>query len=336
MFSAMNLRACFATANVFIGCCCGVVFLESIVKLDPGAGNLVTAGQFAFIALEGFVFTSKFGTVKRVISLRDYGLLVAMFFLTSVCNNYVFHLNVPMTLHMIIRGGSLISNMCLGTIILKRQYRVKQYIAVILITLGIFICTYFSSQAVGLGEGHDDTTDEANIFWWLVGVLLLVIALFISSYMGITQELLYRKHGKCAREALFYTHLLPLPAFLLMHDNIKAHWTLAMETETCRFAWLGDMVVPLLLLYLFGNVLMQHLCISSVYFLTTECSSLTVTLILTLRKFVSLVFSIVYFRNPFTIYHWLGTILVFVGTLMFANVPSFPVGRLRRNAVKSD
>lgn len=63
------------------------------------------------------------------------------------------------------------------------------------------------------------------------------------------------------------------------------------------------------------------MCISSVYYLTTECSSLTVTLVITLRKFVSLLFSIVYFSNPFTLLHWLGTILVFVGTLIFTEVP---------------
>ncbi|XP_034485829.1 UDP-xylose and UDP-N-acetylglucosamine transporter isoform X2 [Drosophila innubila] len=169
------------------------------------------------------------------------------------------------------------------------------------------------------------------MFWWLVGVLLLVLALFISSYMGITQELLYRRHGKCAREALFYTHLLPLPAFLFLHDNIRTHWTLALESDPYRIQLLGGVAVPLLLFYLIGNVLMQHLCISSVYYLTTECSSLTVTLILTLRKFVSLVFSIVYFDNPFTLYHWLGTVLVFVGTLMFADI-----FRWQRKAVKSD
>ncbi|KAH8407156.1 hypothetical protein KR222_009550, partial [Zaprionus bogoriensis] len=316
----MNASAYLAVASVFVGCCCSVVFLESLVKLDPGAGNLITAAQFAFIALEGFIFTAKFGFAKRVISLRDYALLVAMFFLTSVCNNYVFRLNVPMTLHMIIRGGSLISNMCLGTLLLKRQYQLRQYLSVVLITLGIFICTYYSSRYVN-ANANVDAAAEANMFWWLVGVLLLVLALFVSSYMGITQELLYRRHGKCAREALYYTHLLPLPAFLCMHDNIRAHWTLALESEVYHVRWLG-VAVPLLLVYLVGNVLTQHMCISSVYFLTTECSSLTVTLILTLRKFVSLVFSIIYFRNPFTLYHWLGTLLVFVGTLMFSNVPS--------------
>lgn len=69
-----------------------------------------------------------------------------------------------------------------------------------------------------------------------------------------------------------------------------------------------------------GNVVTQYICISSVYVLTTECSSLVVTLVVTLRKFVSLLFSIVYFNNPFTIYHWIGTILVFVGTIIFTEV----------------
>ncbi|XP_017023753.1 UDP-xylose and UDP-N-acetylglucosamine transporter [Drosophila kikkawai] len=324
----LSPRSVLAIGGVFLGCCSGVVFLELLVKLDPGAGNLVTAAQFAFIALEGLIFTSKFGRVKRVIDLKSYVLLVAMFFLTSVCNNYVFQFNVPMTLHMIIRGGSLISNMCLGTLVLKRSYRLSQYISVVMISVGIFICTYFSSRDVA---EHRDSS-EADIFWWLVGVVLLVLALFISSYMGITQELLYRRHGsQCAREALYYTHLLPLPAFFLMQDNIRTHWSLAFEGETYRLPVLG-VAVPLILLYLVGNVLAQHLCISSVYSLTTECTSLTVTLILTLRKFISLVFSIVYFRNPFTLYHWLGTVLVFVGTLMFANVIRAP----RREAVKQD
>ena len=54
--------------------------------------------------------------------------------------------------------------------------------------------------------------------------------------------------------------------------------------------------------------------------MTTECPSLVVTLVVTLRKFVSLVFSIIYFRNPFTVYHWFGAALVFGGTLLFTGV----------------
>ena len=77
-----------------------------------------------------------------------------------------------------------------------------------------------------------------------------------------------------------------------------------------------------MLLYLLGNVTTQYVCISSVFVLTTECASLTVTLVVTLRKFLSLIFSIMYFNNPFTVYHWLGTGLVFGGTLLFSDIPA--------------
>ena len=56
------------------------------------------------------------------------------------------------------------------------------------------------------------------------------------------------------------------------------------------------------------------------FFLTSQCQSLTVTLIVTLRKFVSLVISILYFQNPFTSYHWIGAVMVFFGTFLFSDV----------------
>ena len=49
-----------------------------------------------------------------------------------------------------------------------------------------------------------------------------------------------------------------------------------------------------MLFHLACNVLTQYLCISAVFVLTSECASLTVTLVVTLRKFISLLFSIWY------------------------------------------
>merc|ERR1719309_1776432 len=79
--------------------------------------------------------------------------------------------------------------------------------------------------------------------------------------------------------------------------------------------------IPCMLVYLLGNVITQYICISAVFVLTTECASLTVTLVVTLRKFLSLLFSIWYFQNPFTSLHWLGTALVFGGTILFSDIP---------------
>lgn len=79
---------------------------------DPGSGNLITFSQFLFVALEGFFVTQKFGTKKRNIEFKDYLLLVIMFFVTSVANNYAFDFNIPMPLHMIFRAVSFILLIC--------------------------------------------------------------------------------------------------------------------------------------------------------------------------------------------------------------------------------
>uniref|UniRef100_A0A182PVC9 GYF domain-containing protein n=1 Tax=Anopheles epiroticus TaxID=199890 RepID=A0A182PVC9_9DIPT len=322
-----NMKAALAIALVFVGCCSNVVFLELLVKIDPGSGNLITFLQFLFIALEGFLFTSKCGTVRPRIGLKDYTILVVMFFVASVCNNYAFDFNIPMPLHMIFRAGSLIANMVMGILILKKRYDFSKYLSVGMISTGIVICTIVSGTKVESTQVLKNAADEdpvAVFFWWTLGIALLTLALFVSARMGLYQEVLYKRYGKHPKEALFYTHLLPLPFFALLAGNIWEHIQLANASPLQPIPVLG-VSLPITWLYLLGNVLTQYVCISSVYVLTTECSSLTVTLVVTLRKFVSLLFSIVYFSNPFTVHHWIGTILVFVGTIIFTEV----VGKVR-------
>lgn len=140
--------------------------------------------------------------------------------------------------------------------------------------------------------------------------------------MGIYQEKLYSKHGKHPYEALYFTHLLPLPGFLLFYTNISEHFGIVLNSAPITLPLL-QLDIPLQLLFLIGNVLTQFICIAGVYILTTECASLIVTLVVTLRKFTSLIFSILYFKNQFTIFHWLGTIFVFYGTIVFTDlIPS--------------
>lgn len=315
------MRATIAILCVFLGCCSNVVFLELLVKDDPGSGNLITFSQFLFISIEGFLFTSKCGTIKPNVGIKDYFILVTMFFIANVCNNYAFDFNIPMPLHMIFRAGSLIANMIMGIIILKKQYIFSKYLSVFMITIGIAVCTIVSGKEIKSLQPKDvaqvPTTPWDDFFWWILGISLLTIALFVSARMGIYQEVLHKKYGKNAREALYYTHLLPLPFFLTLAPNIWDHFTYALASKPIQII---NLQIPKLIVYLIGNVLTQYVCISSVFVLTAECTSLTVTLVITLRKFLSLIFSIIYFKNTFTIYHWIGTILVFLGTIIFTEV----------------
>ncbi|XP_061715661.1 UDP-xylose and UDP-N-acetylglucosamine transporter [Cydia pomonella] len=319
----MNIKAALAICMVFVGCCSNVVFLELVVKEDPGAGNLVTFLQFLFIAICGFCTVGKFGTAKRNIPFKQYLILVGFFWTSSVANNYAFDFNISMPLHMIFRAGSLMANMAMGVWILKKQYPALKYLAIFMISAGIAICTIQSSGEVKAPrETHSDAEEEARLkfidwLWWCLGIAILTFALFVSARMGIFQESLYTKYGKHPWEALYYAHLLPLVIWLPSAPNLIGHVKLA--TETAPVTFLG-FIMPVQVLWLLLYVVTQGLCISSVYVLTTECASLTVTLTVTLRKFVSLLFSIVYFKNPFTLGHWIGTLLVFIGTLIFTEL----------------
>lgn len=317
---AYSMYVYMAMAMVFIGCAANVFFLELIVSEFPGSGNIITFAQFFLIAVEGFVLTTKFGTKRPIIPIKNYFIMVAFFFTLSVINNYALNFKISVPLHTIFRSGSLIANMILGIIILHKRYAPSKYAAIVMISSGIFLCTLMSARNVGgedqpKTEGFESTSD---FMLWVIGLSMLTFALVLSARMGIFQEILYKEHGKHPREALFYSHALPLPGFLLMGRDIYHHAVMFSASEPIMIG-LG-ISLPKMWLYLFGNMLTQYICIRGVFILTSECPSLITTLVVTLRKFVSLVASIIYFQNPFTSWHWFGTGLVFGGTLLFTGV----------------
>ncbi|XP_041692859.1 UDP-xylose and UDP-N-acetylglucosamine transporter [Coregonus clupeaformis] len=313
------MNTIFAVLLVFVGCCSNVVFLELLVREFPGCGNIVTFAQFAFIALEGFIFETNFGRKKPAIPMSNYVIMVTMFFTVSVINNYALNFNIAMPLHMIFRSGSLIANMILGIIILKKRYSMSKYLSIAMVSLGIFICTIMSARQVNTGAEGSEEQDVYAFLHWLLGIAMLTFALLMSARMGIFQETLYKQYGKHSKEALFYNHCLPLPGFLLLSSDIYKHCVLFSQSTPVEITVIGQ-AVPVMWLYLLINVITQYVCIRGVFILTTECASLTVTLVVTLRKFISLIISILYFKNPFTAWHWVGTAVVFLGTLIYTEV----------------
>lgn len=179
-----------------------------------------------------------------------------------------------------------------------------------MITIGIAVCTLMSK--IDAKE-----SGESSTFWWTVGVVLMAISLLLTARMGIFQETLFKKYGKHPEEALFYSHLLAVPTLLPLVFDISSHFGKMLQSSVINILSLS---LPSQLLFLALNVVTHFLCIRSVYVLTSEFSSLTVTLVVTLRKFVSLVLSIIYFKNPFTTIHWIGTAFIFIGTVMFTEI----------------
>ena len=74
---------------------------------------------------------------------------------------------------------------------------------------------------------------------------------------------------------------------------------------------------PMMWVYLFLNIVTNFLGVNGVYKITGLTSSLTGNLTITIRKFISLLISVVYFKNDFTVLHWVGAIGVLVGTMLY-------------------
>lgn len=122
--------------------------------------------------------------------------------------------------------------------------------------------------------------------------------------------------------SLFLQHALLLPSFLFLSSNIRqtiSHFSLSSPIDFFSFHT-SQLALPKLWVFLFVNVLSCYCCSKSVFLLNGLCTSLTITLLITLRKFFSLILSIQIFKNVFTLQHWLGTVLVFGGTLIFAEI----------------
>ena len=178
----MEFRAQIAILLVLAGCMSNVIFLELMIKEDPGSGNLITFSQFCLIAIEGLVFTTKFLTVTPKVPFTSWITLVIMFFLVSVSNNYALNFNIPMPLHMIFRAGSLIANMMMGIVLLGKRYTKTKYASVLMITAGILVCTIMSAKS------PETSSEEGDTLWLALGIFLLTFALFLSARMGIYQE----------------------------------------------------------------------------------------------------------------------------------------------------
>jgi len=100
-----------------------------------------------------------------------------------------------------------------------------------MITVGISMATIASAQQLPDTSAPNQTepsrssvpsehSSGEDLFTLSIGIAMLLFALFTSARMGIYQEVLYGTHGKHPREAMFYTHALSLPGFLLLASDI--------------------------------------------------------------------------------------------------------------------
>jgi UDP-xylose/UDP-N-acetylglucosamine transporter B4 len=325
---------------IFGGCCSNVFALEAIISSAPQSGTLITFTQVLFTALFTLPAHIDFSRgiqnlylKPRHIPLTQWALFAALFITINILNNKAFGYHISVPLHIILRSAGPVATMSVGYLAGKR-YLLIQVLAVLLLFLGVVAAAISDARAKGasiqLLKSDADAAGSSAEFW--TGFSILFLALLLSAFMGLFTDRLYAKHGRGnSEENLFYSHLLSLPIFLFRLPSLQAQIsTLAHSPSSTLFFsqstqdhipgiinWLLALI-PIQLLFLLLNGLTQYLCIRGVNQLSAQTSSLTVGIVLNIRKLVSLLLSIWLFGNKLDGGVLAGAGVVFIGGALYA------------------
>lgn len=179
-----------------------------------------------------------------------------------------------------------------------------------------------------------------------MGLIILFVAQVLSAAMGLYTEETYREYGPHWRENLFYSHALSLPLFLPFMPAMYQQFLRLAASPPLELPFksslqlqdlpqgfqssIANLHIPSQLAYLFMNVLTQYACIRGVNLLAASASALSVTIVLNVRKLVSLLLSIWIFGHSLPPGTLVGAIIVFGAGGMYSLDGGKGIGRSRR------
>ncbi|KIY49992.1 UAA transporter [Fistulina hepatica ATCC 64428] len=308
-----------AFSLVLGGCCANVWAYEELLIINPRIGSALTFSQILFITLQSLpTFVDFRRVIPRLkptqVPLREWIFQVALFASGSLINNWVYAYRVPLPIMIVFRSAGkhhppsgLPVSMLLGLFVLKKRYTITQVASVVMITTGVILATLSRSSS----KSKSSLEDAPH---YVTGVALLVLSLFLTGILGLLQERTYRKYGPHWREGIFYTHFFALPIFIFLITDIKQglHSLYAPPSLDFRIPYAPYFVLA-------ANLGSQLICVRGVNKLSSQVSSVATNLVLTVRKALSLCFSVWWFSNPWSLELVFGAGMVFTGGVLFSN-----------------
>lgn len=181
---------------------------------------------------------------------------------------------------------------------------------------------------------------DINYGRYAIGIGMLSAALVLSGILGLDQDHVFERYGRGHwEESMFYLHALSLPLFAFTASDIRAQMRVVTAGPRIEFSpfslnarnasaagelgplpylpvRLPTLRVPAFYVPLAANVFTQLFCVTGVNRLTARANSLTVALVLVVRKAVSLAVSVLLFgggRGSTML--WAGAASVLLGTI---------------------
>lgn len=310
------------------GCCSNVYTFERLIKINSKTTTLLTLCQYIFIFSISIIYlifnkywlNNNNNNYKTKFYLPKYFIPVLFQTLTSHMSNYVFQLGFTIPTHIIIRSMSTTITMILGLLIWKKSYnRKKSYnwkkiIGSIMVVIGNILFT-FDLENIKFGNIKLNNNDS------YLGILILIFADLINSIVMLYKENIYQNNEKGNnhnknlewKSALFYYNFYAIIFYIPFSFSIKNEFNLFMKNLNDN----NDNYSEILQIILW-NLITQLSCILGVNILVFKISALSMSVIMLLRRFISLFLSIYIFNKNINILGYFSIGIVILGTFIYA------------------
>lgn len=214
---------------------------------------------------------------------------------------------VTYPMQVIFKSAKPISVMISGLFICKR-YTAQRYIFVLIIVAGVVVFKFFESNEgkseptkVDKIKENEDKTDKNN--YQMYGTALLILSLTMDGILGAIQDKIRAVYAPTPRQFMIgmsaYGAVILIIAIIITGE-IKE--VLAFASHHPEVLWhIGTFAVAGVVGQLF------------IFTMIASFGSLACSVTTTVRKFFSVLFSIIFFNNTSTALQWLGAALVFTG-----------------------
>lgn len=207
--------------------------------------------------------------------------------LTSTASlNYLSYL-----IQALAKSSKLIPVM-IGKMLRGHKYSYREYFHVVLITGGIVL---FIVDPTKSGKNSEATS--------IIGILLVIFSLAMDAVTGPTQDAVNDKYKPTLSAMTFWINILPAFAFAFA-SFIFGEWNQAInfiiKHPSIRFEIIAYCVLA---------AIGQSIILLALF----KFNSMTVTIITTTRKFISILASVFWFGHSLQLLQWFGVIMVFTG-----------------------
>ncbi|KAJ7808859.1 UAA transporter [Mycena olivaceomarginata] len=296
------------------GCCVNFWAYEQLLMMNARIGSALTFSHVVFItaqSLPTFLFFPPGHLLPRLkprqVPLLHWAAQVLLLTTSTLLYNWAFAYNVQVSILVVFRSAGLAVSMLFGFLFAKKKYTIMQVVSVFLVSAGVVLATLARPSATKKGDPIQSAEDVRK---YTIGISMLFVSLILTGIYGLLQERTYTTYGPCWKEGVFYTHCLSLPVFLFLARDVRQGLGSLSDSTKGTSAMASWLILGI-------NLCSQLVCVSGVNKLSSQVSSVSTNIVLTVRKAVSLCFSVWWFGNPWNAGLGIGASMVFCGSLLF-------------------